>query len=99
MKRLLMVFVVACLCVPHLYATLYHFDCVSNENEANITIGEAQLSMDVTEAAGGANFTFYNSGPEGLRYHENLFFRWGSVSVRFDCGFERRRSVCDGNQS
>jgi len=51
-------------------AALLSFDCITNNNTEDCTTGEAQLSVDVTDAGSnlaGSNlvlFTFQNSGPD-----------------------------------
>ena len=47
------------------YGALYSFYCITNNNPANAAIGEAQLSVNVTDASKNqVMFTYTNSGPE-----------------------------------
>jgi hypothetical protein len=66
MKRLFIV-LLACLCVSNLYAVLapvtYSFQRVTANHPADASIGESQLSMDVSPTANGVQFTFHNDGP------------------------------------
>ncbi len=45
------------------WATLYGFDNITNNNATNASVGEAQLTMDVTQSGLNILFMFLNSGP------------------------------------
>lgn len=61
MKRVT-AFLLVCLLVSQAAATLYTFECLTNNSAGNAATGQAQLSVDVTSAADGAQFTFTNTG-------------------------------------
>jgi len=57
-------FAAALAAAPVANAVPFGFDCITNNLAGDCAIGEAQLSVDVTDAgAGKALFTFSNSGP------------------------------------
>src|SRR5688572_29009692 len=57
-------------------AVPFAFDCISNNNTTNCATGEAQLSVDVTDAGGGATtFLFSNSGPLASSITD-IYFDW-----------------------
>ena len=66
MKKLFIVFVaLGFFIAAPAYAILYGFDNITNNNPADAAIGEAQLSVDVTDQGSGlVLFTFSNTGPE-----------------------------------
>lgn len=47
------------------HAATYSFEAITNNNAVDVAIGEAQLSVDVTDPLGANNvlFTFKNTGP------------------------------------
>ncbi|WP_419661651.1 hypothetical protein Dvar_20860 [Desulfosarcina variabilis str. Montpellier] len=56
-------------------AALFSFDNITNNNAGDATIGEAQLSMDVTDAGSGqVLFTFLNAGPEASSITDIYFY-------------------------
>jgi hypothetical protein len=67
MKRWLWVLgigLTAGLLAPRAEAVTYGFFCISNNIGGDCAIGEAQLSVDVTDPGGGqVSFTFQNAGP------------------------------------
>ncbi len=61
-------------------AVTYGFDCITNNMAGDCNIGEAQLTVDVTDAGGGqVLFTFNNSGPEDSSITD-VYFDDGSVA-------------------
>jgi hypothetical protein len=57
-------------------AVPFAFDCISNNNTTNCTTGEAQLSVDVTDAGGGVTkFLFSNTGPLASSITD-IYFDW-----------------------
>jgi len=65
MKAPLSLVAIAAFLVMAAPASALTFDCITNNNVADCTTGEAQLSVTVTDPAGDSNvlFTFENSGP------------------------------------
>lgn len=60
-------------------ATTIGFDCITNNNAADCAIGEAQLSVDITDIGGGqVLFTFNNSGPDASSI-EGVYFDDGTL--------------------
>jgi hypothetical protein len=61
------------------WAASYGFGCISNNLAGDCAIGEAQLSVDVTDAGGGqVLFTFSNSGPSASSITD-VYFDDGSL--------------------
>jgi hypothetical protein len=56
------------------------FTCITTDSAANCATGEAQLSVDVTEAAGGVLFEFRNAGPNASSITD-LYFDNGPLDV------------------
>jgi len=55
-------------------AVSFGFSCITNNNAGSCAIGEAQLSLNVTDAGGGnVLFTFGNSGPQAAVIAEVYF--------------------------
>lgn len=55
-------------------AVMLGFDCITNNSMTNCAVGEAQLSVDVTDAGSDqVRFTFSNSGPEAL-FISDIYF-------------------------
>jgi hypothetical protein len=60
-------------------AVTYGFDCITGNVAGDCSIGEAQLTVDVTDAgAGQVLFTFSNSGPEASSIAD-VYFDDGSI--------------------
>ena len=62
-------------------ASTYNFYSITNTIAENVAIGEAQLSVDVTNEDVGSNqvlFTFWNSGPDACSIAE-VYFDDGSL--------------------
>ena len=52
------------LLVTNIYAApTYDFEHISNNNETDIVIGEAQLHFEISESSNQFCFTFINAGP------------------------------------
>jgi len=67
-------------------AVPFAFDCISNNNTTNCTIGEAQLSVDVTDAGGGVTkFLFSNSGPLASSITD-IYFDWLNAGAALSGG-------------
>jgi hypothetical protein len=61
-------------------AVTYGFDCITGNVAGDCSIGEAQLTVDVTDAgAGQVLFTFNNAGPEASSITD-VYFDDGSIS-------------------
>lgn len=54
-------------------ATVYSFDCITNNSATSCTSGETQLTMDVTAASGGVRFLFSNIGAAASSVEQAFF--------------------------
>jgi hypothetical protein len=61
-------------------AVQFGFACITTDSAANCATGETQLSVDVTEAAGGVLFEFHNSGPNASAITD-VYFDDGPLSL------------------
>lgn len=65
LKILLMTLVLLCITSLPVRAALFGFSSITNNNSYDVSIGEAQLFMDVTDSGNGeVSFEFVNLGPE-----------------------------------
>ena len=72
---------VAVLCASYSQAATYGFDCITNNIAGDCAIGEAQLTVDVTDAGGNqVLFTFNNAGPDASSI-TNIYFDDGTLGV------------------
>lgn len=63
-------------------AVTYGFDCITGNMAGDCSIGEAQLTVDVTDAGSGqVLFTFNNSGPDALSITDVYFDDGSSASI------------------
>lgn len=56
-------------------AVVYGFDNITNNSATDAAIGEAQLTVDVTQSGSIASFTFMNSGPAASSITD-IYFDW-----------------------
>jgi hypothetical protein len=85
-KQLILFIALGLLFTGPAYANLFGFYNITGNDPADAAIGEAQLSVDVTEEAANIGFTFVNSGPEPSSITEIYFdddggFLGGFVSI------------------
>lgn len=70
-------------------AVTYGFTNITNNDPGDADIGEAQLSVDVTQSGSLASFTFRNIGPEDSSITD-IYFDWGDSTLlsfsSFDAG-------------
>ncbi len=63
----------------------YSFSCVTNNNAADCSTGEAQFSLSVTSLAGVVNLLFTNTGPSASSITD-IYFDWASSAFALGQG-------------
>lgn len=86
---------------PAAAGVVYSFEGITNNNPADVATGEAQLSVDVSDAgAGQVAFTFMNSGPDASSITDVYFddgTLLGIASITNQSGVSFSQGASPGN--